>query len=110
MDSRGQSRVDGTFRSALIGAAGWASSWSVLWTGLRGLQGGASSARLRLAGRGHARIFSGLLGARCSAWVSFGEFSQGVRAAHAVGCSLVGILFSAVSRAAYCSCGAERIR
>jgi hypothetical protein len=96
--TRGHARVEGTFRSALIGAAGWGIiQAAVLWMGVARPPGRRTSARVRLVLAVVIPVFFlAYLAHAAPAWVSFGEFSHGTRAAHAVGCSFVGMLFSAV--------------
>lgn len=96
--ARGNTRVEGTFRSALIGAAGWGIiQAAVLWMGVARPPGRRTSARLRLVLAVVTPVFFlAYLAHAAPAWVSFGEFSHGARAVHAVGCSFVGMLFSAV--------------
>lgn len=94
----GQPRVPGTFRSALWGAAGWGIvQAAVLWMGLARPPGRRASAGVRLVLAVVLPIFFLAYVAHAAPeWVSFGEFSSGGRAVHAVGCSFVGMLFSAV--------------
>lgn len=96
--TRGQSRVEGTFRNALIGAAGWGLvQAAVLWMGLARPPGRRASARIRLVvAVVLPLVFLAYVAHAAPEWVSFGEFSQGSRAAHAVGCGFIGILFSAL--------------
>ena len=96
--TRNQGRLDGTFRGVLIGAAGWGLiQAAVLWMGVARPPGRRTSARVRLITAVVIPVvFLGYLAYMAPTWVSFGEFSQGGRAAHAVGCSFVGMLFSAV--------------
>jgi hypothetical protein len=96
--TRAQTRVDGTFRSALIGAAGWGViMMAVLWMGLARPPGRRSSARLRLVLAVVTPVFFlAYLAHAAPIWIPFEQFSHGARATHAVGCSLVGMLFSAV--------------
>jgi hypothetical protein len=96
--TRGHARVEGTFRSALIGAAGWGIiQAAVLWMGVARPPGRRTSARVRLVLAVVIPVFFlAYLAHAAPAWVSLGEFSHGTRAAHAVGCSFVGMLFSAV--------------
>lgn len=96
--SRDNTRVEGTFRSALVAAVGWGIVMAaVLWMGLARPPGRRSSARLRLVLAVVIPVFFLAYVAHAApAWVSFGEFSHGARASHAVGCGIVGMLFSAV--------------
>lgn len=96
--TRGQARVAGTFRSALLGAAGWGIvQAAVLWVGLARPPGRRGSARIRLVLAVLVPIiFLGYVAHAAPEWVSFGEFSSGGRAVHAVGCGFVGMMFSAV--------------
>ena len=96
--TRGHARIEGTFRSALIGAAGWGIiQAAVLWMGLARPPGRRASARARLVLAVVVPVFFlAYLAHAAPEWVTFGEFSHGTRAAHAVGCSFVGMLFSAV--------------
>jgi len=96
--TRGQTRIDGTFRNALMGAAGWGIVMaSVLWMGLARPPGRRGSARVRLTLAVVLPVFFLIYMAHSAPeWVSFGEFSQGASANHAVGCGFVGMLFSAV--------------
>lgn len=96
--TRGQARIDGTFRSALIGAAGWGIVMAaVLWMGIARPPGRRASSRTRLVLAVVTPVFFlAYLAHAAPAWVSFGDFSHGPRAVHAVGCSAVGMLFSAV--------------
>ncbi len=95
--TRSQPRVPGTFRGALLGAAGWGIvQAAVLWMGLA-RPGRRASARVRLVlAVVLPVVFLAYVAHTAPEWVSFGEFSSGARAAHAVGCSVVGMMFSAV--------------
>jgi hypothetical protein len=96
--TRDQARVAGTFRSALLGAAGWGIVMAtVLWMGLVHPPGRRASARVRLVLAVVTPVFFlGYMAHAAPEWVSFQQFTHGHRAAHAVGCSVVGMLFSAV--------------
>jgi hypothetical protein len=96
--TRSQTRLPGTFRSVLIGAAGWGIvQTAVLWMGLARPPGQRASARVRLVLAVVLPIFFLAYVAHAAPeWVSFGDFSHGPRAAHAVGCGFVGVLFSSV--------------
>lgn len=96
--TRGNPRIDGTFRAALIGAAGWGIVQAmILWVGLARPPGKRFSARLRLVLAVLTPvIFLGYVAHAAPEWVSFFEFSHGERAAHAVRCTVVGLAFSTV--------------
>ena len=96
--SRDHTRVEGTFRGALIGAAGWGTIMAaVLWMGLARPPGRRGSARLRLVLAVVTPVFFlAYVAYAAPSWVSWGDFTHGTRAVHAVGCSVVGMLFSAV--------------
>lgn len=96
--TRDRVRIEGTFRDALIGAAGWGVVQAVvLWAGLVQPPGRriSPSARLALA-VALPVLFLAYVGHAAPEWVSFGEFSAGERAQHAVGCGSVGLLFGAI--------------
>jgi hypothetical protein len=96
--SRDHTRVEGTFRNALIGAAGWGIVMAaVLWMGLALPPGRRASARVRLVLAVVTPVFFlAYMAHAAPSWVSFDQFSHGTRAVHAVGCGVVGMLFSAV--------------
>ncbi|MGC4091913.1 MAG: NrsF family protein [Polyangiaceae bacterium] len=96
--TRGNSRIEGTFRSALIGAAGWGIVQAViLWVGLSRPAGKRFSTRLRLVLAVLTPVlFLGYVAHAAPEWVSFLEFSHGERAAHAMRCTVAGLAFSAL--------------
>jgi len=89
---------DGTLRAAVIGAAGWGIvQAAVLWAGLWRPPGKRGAPHLRLVLAVLLPIaFLFYVGYAAPEWVSFGEFSQGASASHAVACGFVGLLFSTV--------------
>jgi hypothetical protein len=91
-------RVSGTFRDALFGAAGWGVVQAlVLWAGVVQPPGRRVSPAIRLALAVTLPVlFLLYVGYAAPEWVSFGQFSEGARAQHAVRCSLVGLLFGAM--------------
>lgn len=95
--TRGNTRVSGTFRSALLGAVGWGIvQAAVLWVGVVRPPGRRASARVRLVLAVVVPVFFiAYVAYAAPHWMSFGEFSN-AHAAHAAGCSFVGMLFSAV--------------
>lgn len=96
--TRDQLRVEGSFRDALLGALGWGIvQAAVLWAGLGQPPGRRISPRVRLSLAVVLPIvFLTYVAYAAPQWVSFGEFAQGARAEHAVGCGLVGLLFGAM--------------
>jgi len=96
--SRGHARVEGSFRSALIGAVGWGIVMAaVLWMGLANPPGRRASARVRLVLAVVTPVlFLAYMAHAAPHWVTIHEASSGARAVHVVGCGLVGMLFSAV--------------
>jgi hypothetical protein len=95
--TRNHPRHEGTFNNALLGAAGWGIvQAAVLWMGLS-RPGRRASRRLRLViAVALPVVFLAYVAYAAPEWVSFGEFSQGTRVDHAVGCSLIGLLFGAL--------------
>lgn len=96
--TRERPRVEGSFRDALFGAAGWGIvQAAVLWAGLAHPPGRRIASTIRLALAVTLPVlFLLYVGYAAPEWVSFGEFSQGHRAQHAVGCALIGLLFGAM--------------
>lgn len=95
--SRDHSRVSGSFRDALIGATGWGVVQAlVLWAGLVQPPGRRFSRLARLALVGTLPlVFLVYLAYSAPVWVSFGEFSRGRYAQHAIICGLFVFLFGA---------------
>lgn len=96
--SRGQAHHEGTFRTALIGAAGWGIvQAAVLWVGVAKPPGLRISRRARLVAAVLIPVaFLAYFALLAPEWVPFHSFAAGSRAEHAVSCGLVGLLFSAV--------------
>ncbi|HET9953609.1 MAG TPA: NrsF family protein [Polyangiaceae bacterium] len=96
--TRGRARFEGTFHNALVGAAGWGIVLAaVMWAGLARPPGRRVSTRIRLVMAVLLPVgFLMYVVHAAPEWVSFAEFSHGARAAHAIGCSLVGLVFSAI--------------
>ena len=95
--SRDHARISGSFRDALIGASGWGVVQAlVLWAGLVQPPGRRFPRAVRLAlAAALPLMFLGYLAYLAPAWVSFGEFSQGAHARHAIICGLFVFLFGA---------------
>lgn len=94
--TRDRVRIGGTYRDALIGAAGWGIVQAlVLWAGLAQPRRISPTVRLALA-VSLPVLFLLYVGYAAPEWVSFGEFSQGARAQHAVGCGVLGLVFGAM--------------
>jgi hypothetical protein len=94
--TRDQYRIEGTFRGALIGAAGWGIVQTmVLWFGLATPPGRRFSRRLRLVLAVVTPVlFVGYIAHAAPEWVTFHDVSHGARAAHVVRCTLAGLSFS----------------
>jgi hypothetical protein len=96
--TRDQPRFEGTFKTALLGAAGWGLvQAAVLWMGLARPPGKRASRALRLVVAVTLPVlFLAYIAFAAPEWVSFSEFAQGARASHAVSCGLIGLLFGAL--------------
>jgi hypothetical protein len=96
--TRNHPRYEGTFRSILIGAAGWGVVQAVvLWAGLVRPPGQRLSAHVRLVlAVTIPVVFLAYVAYAAPAWVPFAEFAHGARASHAIRCAFIGLAISAV--------------
>lgn len=96
--TRGRTRIDGSFRSALFGAAGWGLvQTAILWVGLATPPGRRCSKNVRLVLAVLTPIlFLTYVGFAAPAWLPLHQAVQGHSGVHVVSCGIVGMLFSAL--------------